>query len=249
VSERQRANRGPGSARDPRRRTAGALALAVCLLAAANVAVRAGPRHTALVLGPVTAAALVVLARRAGLSYEELGLGRRHLRRGAAYAAVAVAVVAAGYAVATALPLTRPAFLDARYQLSPATAIVTAFATIPLATVLPEEVAFRGVLWGLLARGWGRVVATAASSVLFGLWHVLPSLRLNRVNPAVAAVAGAGPAGVVVAVAGAVTFTALAGVVLCELRRRGGSLLAPIGLHWAVNGLGVLTTTLVARGA
>jgi membrane protease YdiL (CAAX protease family) len=32
--------------------------------------------------------------------------------------------------------------------------------------------------------------------------------------------------------------TALAGVVFCELRRRSGSLLAPMGLHWALNGLG-----------
>jgi membrane protease YdiL (CAAX protease family) len=37
-------------------------------------------------------------------------------------------------------------------------------------------------------------------------------------------------------------FTAAAGVLFCELRRRSGSLLAPIGLHWAVNGLGVLVT-------
>jgi uncharacterized protein len=38
----------------------------------------------------------------------------------------------------------------------------------------------------------------------------------------------------------AVGFTALAGVLLCELRRRSGSLLAAAGLHWATNGLGLL---------
>jgi uncharacterized protein len=41
-------------------------------------------------------------------------------------------------------------------------------------------------------------------------------------------------------VLGTVLFTALAGVLFCELRRRSGSLLASIGLHWATNGLGVL---------
>jgi len=40
-------------------------------------------------------------------------------------------------------------------------------------------------------------------------------------------------------------FTAVSGVVLCELRRRSGSLLAPAGLHWAVNGLSVLASTAV----
>jgi membrane protease YdiL (CAAX protease family) len=34
-----------------------------------------------------------------------------------------------------------------------------------------------------------------------------------------------------------VVFTALAGVVFAELRRRSGSLVAPLLLHWATNGL------------
>ena len=32
----------------------------------------------------------------------------------------------------------------------------------------------------------------------------------------------------------------LAGMLFCELRVRSGSLLAPVLLHWAVNGLGEL---------
>jgi membrane protease YdiL (CAAX protease family) len=40
--------------------------------------------------------------------------------------------------------------------------------------------------------------------------------------------------------------TAAAGVILCEARRRSDSLLAPIGLHWAVNGLGVLAVALAS---
>jgi membrane protease YdiL (CAAX protease family) len=39
-------------------------------------------------------------------------------------------------------------------------------------------------------------------------------------------------------VAFGIASTFVAGVVLCELRRRSGSLLAPLGLHWATNGLG-----------
>jgi membrane protease YdiL (CAAX protease family) len=46
-------------------------------------------------------------------------------------------------------------------------------------------------------------------------------------------------------VAGAVLFTAAAGVLLCELRRRSGSLLASAGLHWATNGIGVLLAAVV----
>ena len=118
---------------------------------------------------------------------------------------------------------------------------MTAFVVIPLGTVLFEEVAFRGRAVGAGARPARHGARRrSVSSVLFGLWHVLPSLRLNQVNPAVTDLVGPGPAGQALAVAGAVVFTAAAGVLLCELRRRSGSLLAPIGLHWAVNGLGVL---------
>ena len=244
----------PGSSREfgrPSRsglrgRGPGGAVLAACgVLVVANVAARVGPRHSTLVLGPVTALVLVVMARQSGLSYEDMGMGRRHLRRGATYAAVAIGVVAAGYLVAAAIPATRAAFLDERYQMSLEDAFVTSFIIIPVATVLPEEIAFRGVLWGLLDRRSGPATATIASSVLFGLWHILPSLRLHKVNPAVTAVVGTGWAAQAVAVTGAVLFTGLAGALMCELRRRSGSLLAPIGLHWAANGLGVVMTSVL----
>jgi membrane protease YdiL (CAAX protease family) len=111
--------------------------------------------------------------------------------------------------------------------------------------VLLEEVAFRGVLWGLLRRARGTVTATVASSLLFGLWHVLPSLGLASANAAVGGVVGSGRPAQAVTVLATMAFTAAAGVVFCELRRRSGSLLAPAGLHWAVNGLSVLASAAV----
>ena len=86
---------------------------------------------------------------------------------------------------------------------------------------------------------------TAVSSALFGLWHVLPSLGLAGDNEAIGSTVGKGSAGQAVSVLGTVAFTGLAGVVFCELRRRSGSLLAPAGLHWATNGLGVLAAAAV----
>jgi uncharacterized protein len=214
----------------------------VGVLVAVAVAGRFGPPHTMLVAGPLGAALLLLVGRLGGLGADEMGLGRRSWRRGAAYAAVCVAAVAAVYVAAVLVPATRPALLDERYRVDPAAAVLTAFVWIPIGTVLFEEVAFRGVLWGLLCSNRGATRATFVSSVLFGVWHVLPSLRLNEVNPAITGLVGPGASGRALAVAGAVTFTALAGVVLCELRRRSGSLLAPFGLHWAVNGLGVVVS-------
>jgi membrane protease YdiL (CAAX protease family) len=61
-------------------------------------------------------------------------------------------------------------------------------------------------------------------------------------------VRGQTPAGirrVAITVLATVLFTTLAGIVFAELRRRSGSLVAPIGLHWATNGLGVLAAARV----
>lgn len=218
------------------------------LLVAFHILVHTGPRAATLVAGPLVAAGLVVLARRAGLSFDALGLGRRCAGRGLRYGAAAAGLVAVGYLAAAALPATRTAFHDARYQLPLAEALVTALVLIPVGTVLPEEVAFRGVIWGLGARRAGPAAATVVSSALFGAWHVLPSLRLHTANPAVGAAVGGGRWAAGLAVAGAVLFTAAAGVLLCELRRRSGSLLAPFGLHWAANALGVLTSALLVHG-
>lgn len=234
------------TAQPTRRSGRASLLLAVGVLAAVAFAGRVGPRHTMVVAGPVGAVAMLVVGRRAGLTLDAVGLDRRTWRRGAAYAAVSVAAVGAVYTVGVLVPATRAAFLDERYRDDVRTALLNAFVVIPLGTVLFEEVAFRGVLWGLARDRYGTVRATAVSAALFGCWHVLPSLRLNEVNPAVADLVGPGAGGRALAVAGAVVFTAAAGVLLCELRRRSGSLLAPAGLHWAVNGLGVLVSAGVA---
>jgi membrane protease YdiL (CAAX protease family) len=214
----------------------------VAILTVVNVANKYGPTGTGLVAGPLVALILVLLGRRAGLTWHDLGLSRSTLVPGLKYALGAVAAVAVVYAIGAAIPVTRPAFQDVRYHLHLSAALITAFVVVPLGTVLLEEVAFRGVLMGLVSRHRGAVWASLTSSVLFGLWHILPSLRLNRANEAVGSILGTGLTGQVLAVAGAVGFTAVAGLLLCELRRRSGSLLAAAALHWATNGLGLLIT-------
>jgi membrane protease YdiL (CAAX protease family) len=115
---------------------------------------------------------------------------------------------------------------------------------IPLGTVLPEELAFRGVLLALLGRRHGMPAATLLSSALFGLWHVLASLGGGTANAAIAGVVGEDAAGTVLRVVVTVLFTSLAGVMLCALRARSGSLVAPVLAHWTVNGLGVIVAAL-----
>jgi uncharacterized protein len=221
-----------------------AVAVTVAVLVVVNV-VDVRVAHASLVLGPTGAVGLLAIAPWAGLSWPELGLGRGTWRRGMVWALGAIGAVAVVFAVGAAIPLTRDAFRDSRYHLGWEQAFLTAFVLIPLGTVLFEEVAFRGVLWGLLRRGRGTLTATIVSSVLFGLWHVLPSLHLSADNQAIGSAIGKGTSGEAISVVGTVLFTGLAGVVFCELRRRSGSLLASAALHWATNGLGVLTAAAI----
>ncbi len=190
--------------------------------------------------GPVIAGALLAYARWTGLSWAQLGLARSQFRRGARWGLIVAAVVASVYAVGVAMPWTRSAFLDSRYHLSVVRALTTAFIVIPLSTVLVEEVAFRSVLWAALTRHMTAWKALTITSTLFGLWHVLPSLRLASTNPAIRGALGATAHATVLAVVGTVLFTTLGGLVAGELRRRSGSILASVGMHWATNALGIM---------
>jgi membrane protease YdiL (CAAX protease family) len=224
--------------------TAGALAVVLVALLVVNIWVHVGPRRAHLVTGPLGALGLVAVARAADLSWAELGMSRADVLSGLAYGGVAAGVVALVYAVGVAVPLTRRAFLDTRYRVPMRVAVVTSLVTIPLATVVFEEVAFRSVLWGLLDADHDARAATAVTAALFGLWHVLPALDVARTSTAISP-AGRPPGRTraVMTVLGTVVFTTLAGVVFAELRRRSGSVVAPLLLHWATNGLAVVAAS------
>jgi membrane protease YdiL (CAAX protease family) len=124
-------------------------------------------------------------------------------------------------------------------------ALLASMIIIPLQTVIPEELAFRGVLHGALDRAWGFRGVAAAGSLLFGLWHVATSLGLTSSNIGFTRLFGGGFLGMLAGVVMAVLATGAAGFVFTWLRRRSGSLIAPIALHWSLNGLGALAAALV----
>lgn len=213
--------------------------LVVGMLAVLNVTENLVP--VGLWLAPLAVLALIAFARWRGLSWGQLGLARDRILVGGAWAAGAIAVVAVIYLAGVLLPLTRPAFLDARYHFGVSGALMSALIVIPVGTILLEEVAFRSVLWGMLSRHMSAWRVLVITSLLFGLWHVLPSTHLASANRGVGeAMTSAGGAAGLLVVLGTVAVTTLGGVVAGELRRRSGSLLASAGMHWATNGLGVL---------
>ncbi|MGH1561730.1 CPBP family intramembrane glutamic endopeptidase [Mumia sp. DW29H23] len=202
------------------------------------------PLGLATAVAVVATGVLLLLARRLGLTSYDLALDRAHLGRGARWAGVIVLVVAAGYALVYAVPLTRDLLRDDRAPQSLGALAVAVLVVIPLHTVILEEIAFRGVLWGLVARDSGARTATVVSSLAFGLWHLGSAAGALEGNRSVAESVGGSPLVTVLGFAGVVAVTSAAGVVLAVLRERSGSLLAPMALHWAANAAGTVAVFL-----
>jgi membrane protease YdiL (CAAX protease family) len=220
------------------------VAVVVVVLASANLIAHFTTPWASVATVPAAAVGLVALLRFNGLDWAELGLGREHWKSGAAYALAATALVGTVIAVGVLLPATRPMFMNNHYA-TISGALLASMIIIPLQTVIPEELAFRGVLHGALNRAWGFRGVAVAGSLLFGFWHIATSLGLTSSNVGFTRLFGGGVAGMLAGVTLAVIATAAAGFVFSWLRRRSGSLIAPIALHWSLNGLGALAAALV----
>ena len=135
------------------------------------------------------------------------------------------------------IPATRHSYHTGRADIGAAHLLVQVLVEIPVGTVVVEELAFRGSLLGLLrlelSTGWAVVVC----SVLFGLWHV----------PSVVSVTSGSVGHVLAAVAGTFVATFAAGLALCWLRIRSGSLLASAMGHLATNTVALIVAWFVVH--
>jgi uncharacterized protein len=220
------------------------IAVVVVILALTNLIAHFTTPWAGVATVPVAAVGLVILMRCNGLGWADLGLGREDWKSGVGYALAAVALVVSVIAVGVLLPMTRPMFLNHHYA-TLSGALIASLVVIPLQTVIPEELAFRGVLHGTLNRAWGFRGVALGGSLLFGLWHIATSLGLTSGNVGFTRVFGGGIIGILAGVTMAVVATSAAGLVFTWLRRRSGSLIAPIALHWSLNGVGALAAALV----
>jgi membrane protease YdiL (CAAX protease family) len=101
---------------------------------------------------------------------------------------------------------------------------------LPLGAILPEEIAFRGVLLGALVHAFGARRAIVASGIAFALWHVsvvavtIGDTTLGPPSPWFG-----------VAAAGALLAVFIGGALVSWLRLRTGSLSTTIVAHWSFN--------------
>lgn len=227
------------------------LALVVALLAAHNVVSnRVTPWAWYVPMNLAMAAALIAIAAAGGVG-TKLGLAAADLPRGLAAGIAAGAVVGLVISLAAVCRRTRSTLADKRMAgVDRLGMLVRTFVRIPFGTVALEEIAFRSVLLALLLEHIAEWPAAVLSSLLFGAWHVLPTLSALRTNRLASS-----PGARLKAVGAAVAFTAVVGMLLCWLRLATGSLVAPALAHASANGTATvaaylaLTRRRVARSA
>jgi membrane protease YdiL (CAAX protease family) len=223
-----------------------------CFVLATGVLVLFTGARTFGLLGPpavsmsVVTAAMVLIAWSAGATLADLGLGRKEMRAGLLYGGAAFAVVLLVLVVAAVIPATNGFLHDSRATISGGRLVSQLGLAIILFTAIPEEFAFRGVLLGSGLRMWGPWRASRVTSVLFGLWHIAPTLHTMSDNRVFRGESGS-VGGQVLLVLGTIAVTFIAGLGFCWLRLRSRSLIAPVIAHAATNGLALTVAWLVVH--
>lgn len=228
-----------------------ALIVTVTLLAAYNIARTLWiPESWQLFTNVGVALVVGGIAWWSSVDATELGLHRDHHPLGAVWgggALLLVMTVVVGFALVSEFrgtsqgalddPRLRVPFVDMLYEIAVNT---------PLGTVVLEEFAFRGLLLALFLRHTSMWRSVLWSSLLFGAWHILPTLTSAASNGAMEQLAST-PVGLVGVVVGNVLSTAIAGAVFAYLRLRSGSLLAPALAHLATNDISFVVGWLFNR--
>lgn len=182
---------------------------------------------------------VLVIGLALGLSTEELGLARRHLRAGVRLGLVVAGAIAAIVVIAALIPGTERLFVDDRVDVPFATMALRVLVVIPLGTVVVEELVFRGVLHGLLRRRFEIGWAAVWGATVFGLWHLFPVWHSYHD----VALDDLGRLGAIV---GTFVATFTAGLGFIWLRHRSGHLAAPVLAHAATNSVPFAVAWLLA---
>lgn len=161
-----------------------------------------------------------------GLARPPLGMRPPALGSGLRQGLAAGGLLALGVAATTAIPSVRRGMAERDLPDNPMRWMLI---DIPLGTVWPEEVAYRGILGTEAEEAFGRNGGRLLQSVAFGLWHIMDARITN--NP----------------VAGTVLLTGVAGWGFGWLYARSGGLVAPMLAHLAVNEAAAVAALCVQR--
>ncbi|MEN8238289.1 MAG: CPBP family intramembrane glutamic endopeptidase [Actinomycetota bacterium] len=190
----------------------------------------------------------VLIATRAGTTRTSMGLRRDRARRGFIVGGVIIGLITVGFliviAAAAVFPDLRTMFDNTEViEGTTGWVLFQAFVRIPIATALYEEVLFRGVIFGMFARRHSPLLAAVLTSLLFGLWHIAPTI----VDPPNAQLDPNGLLDIVKLAALAVAGTAPAGLAFLWTRLYANSVWASVLAHIGTNSIGMLAALFVVK--
>ena len=171
---------------------------------------------------------VVVASRWCGLTWAEAGIGKTNLLR----SSLIGGGIGLGLAGMSLIALKVGALLGTPISYQPLrgasiSAVVThALVGLPLLTAIPEELAFRGLLLGLLMRRLTPLRATIVTSTLFVTWHVVVQVQTLAVTNF--------PNRWLIVPAMGLAFAGLfsGGVIFAVLRLRTHNMAAAVLAHW-----------------
>jgi tRNA pseudouridine32 synthase/23S rRNA pseudouridine746 synthase len=175
----------------------------------------------------VTVLIVIVASRWCGLTWVEAGIGRANLLR----SSLIGAGIGLGLAAVVLLALEAGARLGTQITYQPLRGASTSAVLIHLVgllaqTAIPEELAFRGLLLGLLMRKLTPVRATLVASAIFVAWHGVVQVQTLAVTNFTA------PWQIVPAMGLAFAGLFAGGVIFALLRLRTRNLAAAVVAHW-----------------
>ncbi|MCU0667441.1 MAG: CPBP family intramembrane metalloprotease [Patescibacteria group bacterium] len=217
------------------------IAISALILLYGTTLARLVPKKWHFILNIFITLLAIIVGFSFGLNTEQMGLSPSSIKDGFVVAVVASLIIIIATIVVAIIPIFRKFFLGE--NLANANGKLLTFEAairIPFSTALVEEILFRGVLLGLLLSLMPTLQALILSSILFGLWHIFPTIKSLEQNDVTTKIVkdkkGRQGAGVV----GAVIVTGFAGFIFGWLRILAGSVLAPWLVHWSINASGVL---------
>lgn len=201
-----------------------------------------------LILNIGIALVAILLGFAFGINLEQMGLALDKILPGIFIAFMAALVIIISTAVIAIIPMLRKFFLgDDLAHASGKLITYEATIRVPFGTALLEEVLFRGVLLGLLLQHNSTVVAVLISSVIFGLWHILPTISMLESNKIIAKANSDLKHRRYGSVIGVVIITTTAGILFSWLRIISNSIIAPWLVHWSINSSGMLGVAIARK--
>jgi membrane protease YdiL (CAAX protease family) len=187
---------------------------------------------TGVTIGLLLIVIVLAWAWWARISWAELGLDRQGI-----WGSLALGFGVAAATLVPALLIMRfPPVVGEPVSYGPALAITTTdlllrvLILMPIDTVLPEELAFRGVLLSSLLRRHAAVAAVLLAAVPFTVWHVVIVGRTLGLTNLVEQ-----PLFTALGFAGALIAVFIGGVLFGWLRVKTGHLAGSLAAHWGFN--------------